>query len=111
MEGKAMKIVAVTACPTGIAHTYMAAEQLERAARKLGHRIKVEIQGAAGIENPLSQSEVDEADAVIIASDIQVEHEERFARSTVVTRVPMHIALKDSPAIFSNFERTILHGS
>ena len=48
-----MKIVAVTACPTGIAHTYMAAEQLEKTARKLGHAIKVETQGAMGIENEL----------------------------------------------------------
>ena len=46
-----MKIVAVTACPTGIAHTYMAAELLEKTARKLGHTIKEETQGAMGIEN------------------------------------------------------------
>ena len=51
--GMDMKIVAVTACPTGIAHTYMAAEQLEKTARKLGHSIKVETQGAMGIENEL----------------------------------------------------------
>ena len=52
-----MKIVAVTACPTGIAHTYMAAEQLEKTAKKLGHTIKVETQGAMGIENELSQAD------------------------------------------------------
>ena len=50
-----MKLVAVTACPTGIAHTYMAAAQLEKTAKKLGHTIKVETQGAMGIENELSQ--------------------------------------------------------
>lgn len=53
-----MKIVAVTACPTGIAHTYMAAEQLEKTARKLGHAIKVETQGAMGIENELRQADI-----------------------------------------------------
>ena len=47
-----MKIVAVTACPTGIAHTYMAAELLEKTAKNLGHSIKVETQGALGIETP-----------------------------------------------------------
>ena len=53
-----MKIVAVTACPTGIAHTYMAAEQLEKTAKKLGHDIKVETQGAMGIENELSTADI-----------------------------------------------------
>ena len=53
-----MKIVAVTACPTGIAHTYMAAEQLEKTAKKLGHSIKVETQGAMGIENKLTEAEI-----------------------------------------------------
>jgi fructose PTS system EIIBC or EIIC component len=67
---KSMKLVAVTACPTGIAHTYMAAEKLEKVAKKLGHTIKVETQGAMGIENELTQAEVDEADAAILATDI-----------------------------------------
>lgn len=106
-----MRIVAVTACPAGIAHTYMAAEQLERAARKLGHDIRVEVQGAAGIENQLNQDEVDRADVVVIASDVPVEHEDRFARAHNVARVPMHIALKDPGAIFSKFERSVLHGA
>ena len=55
-----MKIVAVTACPTGIAHTYMAAEQLEKTAKKLGHSIKVETQGAMGIENKLTDEDGNE---------------------------------------------------
>ena len=75
-----MKLVAVTACPTGIAHTYMAAEQLEKTAKKLGHTIKVETQGAMGIENELSQGDIDAAQAVIFATDIAVEREERFDR-------------------------------
>ena len=53
-----MKIVAVTACPTGIAHTYMAAEQLEKTAKAMGHTIRVETQGAMGIENELSAKDI-----------------------------------------------------
>jgi fructose-specific phosphotransferase system IIB component len=66
-----MKIVAVTACPTGIAHTYMAAEQLEKAAKFLGHQIKVETQGAMGIENELGKKEIRQAQVAIFAVDIR----------------------------------------
>ncbi len=96
-----MNIVAVTACPTGIAHTYMAAEQLERAARKLGHTIKVETQGAMGIENELSQADVDAADAVIIASDIGVERAERFEHARRRIQMPMQLTLKNPEAVFA----------
>ncbi|HNT00529.1 MAG TPA: fructose PTS transporter subunit IIB, partial [Candidatus Saccharicenans sp.] len=68
-----MKLVAVTACPTGIAHTYMAAEQLERVARKLGLSIKVETQGAMGIENELDPDDIKEAAAVILAAGISIQ--------------------------------------
>lgn len=68
-----MKIVAVTACPTGIAHTYMAAEMLEVTARKMNIEIKVETNGALGVEHELSANDIKDADAVIIASDIFVE--------------------------------------
>lgn len=94
-----MKIVAVTACPTGIAHTYMAAEQLEKTARKLGHTIKVETQGAMGIENELSQADIDAAEAVILAADIAIEKSERFEHSRKI-QVPVQTALKDPAAIF-----------
>jgi fructose-specific phosphotransferase system IIB component len=73
-----MTVVAVTACPTGIAHTYMAAEQLEKAGRKLGLKIKVETQGAMGIENELSAADVREAEAVVFAVGIPVLRRERF---------------------------------
>jgi len=73
-----MKIVAVTACPTGIAHTYMAAEQLERQGKKMGMSIKVETQGAMGIENELDPEDIREAMAVIFAVGIPVQKSERF---------------------------------
>ncbi len=98
-----MKLVAVTACPTGIAHTYMAAAQLEKTAKKLGHTIKVETQGAMGIENELSQADVDGADAVILATDIMIEQEGRFARARKI-QVPVQAALKDPDAIFAQLK-------
>ena len=73
-----MKIVGVTACPTGVAHTYMAQEALEKECRKRGYEVKVETQGSIGIENELSQEEVDEADVVILAVAVIIEGEERF---------------------------------
>ena len=66
-------IVAITSCPTGIAHTYMAAEGLESGAKKLGHKIKVETQGSVGVENQLSASDIEAADVVIIAADTNVD--------------------------------------
>lgn len=98
-----MKIVAVTACPTGIAHTYMAAEQLEKTAKSLGHQIKVETQGAMGIENELKASEIKEADFVIFAVDIAVEQSERFDGKKVV-KVGVQEALKNPKDVFSKFK-------
>ncbi|MCX4778769.1 fructose-specific PTS transporter subunit EIIC [Streptomyces sp. NBC_01264] len=79
-----MKIVAVTACPTGIAHTYMAAEKLQQAGERLGVSIKVETQGSIGAENVLSDNDVREADAVIIAADKEVDLD-RFAGKRVLS--------------------------
>ncbi len=98
-----MKIVAVTACPTGIAHTYMAAEQLEKYAKKFGHAIKVETQGAMGIENELSQDEIDGADVVVFAADIAIEKPDRFARAKQV-RVPVQSALRNPEGIFKQIQ-------
>jgi PTS system fructose-specific IIB component/fructose-specific PTS system IIB-like component len=95
-----MKIVAVTACPTGIAHTYMAAEQLEKTARKLGHSIKVETQGAMGIENKLTESEINGASVAIMAVDIAIEEPERFDRIRKI-KVPVQAAMKNPEAIFA----------
>lgn len=74
----ALRIVAITSCPTGVAHTFMAAESLEQGAKALGHRIKVETQGSVGAQNTLSAAEIAEADLVIIAADTQVSRD-RFA--------------------------------
>lgn len=68
-----MKILAITSCPNGIAHTYMAQEKLEQAADELGISIKVETQGGVGAENILTAQEIQEADGIIVASDRQVD--------------------------------------
>ncbi len=73
-----MKIVAITSCATGIAHSYMAAEALRKAGKELGDDIKVEIQGAMGIENRLTEDEIAEADFAIWAVDVGVREKERF---------------------------------
>lgn len=78
-----MKLVAVTSCPTGIAHSQMAAENLEQTAEKLGHEIRVEVQGAMGAEDELTAAEIEEADAVIIAADTSV-NRDRFEGTTLV---------------------------
>ncbi len=93
-----MNIVAVTACPTGIAHTYMAAERLEKAARRLGHAIKVETQGAMGIENELSADDIARADVVILAAGIAVRNRDRFQGMRIV-EVPVQDAIKDPERI------------
>ena len=93
-----MNIAVVTACPTGIAHTYMAAEQLEKTAQTLGHKIKVETQGAMGIENELSADDIREADVVVFAVGIEVEQRERFDGKKII-EVGVQEAIKDPKAV------------
>ncbi len=95
-----MKIVAVTACPTGIAHTYMAAARLEKIAKSHGHEIKVETQGAIGIENKLTESDTRQAEIAIFAVDVQIEERERFNGMKVI-QVPLKEAINNTEDIFS----------
>ncbi|MDD6202190.1 MAG: fructose-specific PTS transporter subunit EIIC [Lachnospiraceae bacterium] len=76
-------ILAVTGCPTGIAHTYMAAESLEKKAKELGCKIKVETRGSGGAKNVLTSAEIAEADCIIVAADTQVPMD-RFAGKPVI---------------------------
>jgi len=95
-----MNIIAVTACPTGIAHTYMAAAQLEKTAKKLGHSIKVETQGSMGIENELSVADIKAASAVIFAVDITVQNKGRFEGLRII-EVSVQEAIKNAEAVFA----------
>lgn len=71
-ENKGVKLLAVTSCPTGIAHTYMAAEALEKAAKAAGCQIKIETRGSAGAKNVLTAEEIAAADCIIVAADAKV---------------------------------------
>ncbi len=73
VEEKAQKIIGITACPTGVAHTFMAAEALEEEAKAQGHWIKIETRGSVGAKNQLTEQEIADADLVIIAADIEVD--------------------------------------
>ncbi|HVI50099.1 MAG TPA: fructose-specific PTS transporter subunit EIIC [Candidatus Sulfotelmatobacter sp.] len=73
VAGHCLKIVAVTSCPTGIAHTFMAAEGIQQAAKVLGHSVRVETQGSVGAQDTLSDAEIRDADLVLIAADTQVD--------------------------------------
>lgn len=79
-----LKLVAVTACISGVAHTYMAAERLEKLCLHEKWTIKVETQGALGIENALSESDINQADIVLLITEIQLENSERFAQSRCI---------------------------
>lgn len=98
-EKKPLSIVAVTSCPTGIAHTYMAAEALERAAKDAGHTIAVETQGSAG-SDPLDPEVIASADAVIFAHDLEVKDKGRFAGKPTVD-VGVKKGISDAPGLIA----------
>ncbi len=90
------KILAVTGCPTGIAHTYMAAEGLEKAAAKAGCSIKVETRGSGGAKNVLTAQEIKEADCIIVAADTKVPMERFNGKKVIVRQVSDGINKADS---------------
>lgn len=104
-----MKFVCVTSCITGIAHTYMAAEALEQAGKKLGHEVLVETQGSAG-SNPFKQDVIDAADGVIFAVDLEVNGRERFNGKPFL-QVGVAKAINGAPAIIEQLIAQINDGS
>jgi len=90
-----MKFVAVTACPTGIAHSQMGAENLENTATERGHDIDVEVQGAMGTENELTAAAIDAADAVIIAADTSVSRDRFEGKPLVKSNVKSAVSDAD----------------
>ncbi len=91
------KIVAITSCPTGIAHTFMAAESLQRGAEALGHTIKVETQGSVGSQNTLTDADIQQADQVIIAADTKVDLS-RFTGKPIY-ETSTNAAIKDAQGV------------
>ncbi|MGM0701059.1 MAG: PTS fructose-like transporter subunit IIB [Pseudomonadota bacterium] len=98
------KIVAVTACPTGVAHTFMAAEALAEAGKALGHAIRVETQGSVGAQDALTDEEIRDADIVILACDIEVEPT-RFAGKRVYRTSTGNALKKPRPTIEAALEQ------
>lgn len=98
-----MKLIGVTSCPSGVAHTYMAAEALEIAAKAKGWDVKIETQGAIGIENELTPEDVASADVVLLTKDIAIKNEERFAGKKIV-RITVTQAAKQAPDIITKLE-------
>jgi fructose PTS system EIIBC or EIIC component len=90
-SSSAKKILAVTACPTGIAHTYMAADALKAKAKEMGVDIKVETNGSTGIKNGLTAQEIDEAEAIIVAADKQVEMNRFNGKHVIIVPVAQGI--------------------
>ncbi|HAF62148.1 MAG TPA: PTS fructose transporter subunit IIB [Anaerolineaceae bacterium] len=101
-----MKIVAITSCATGIAHSYMAAEALRKAAKELGDEIRVEVQGAMGIENRLTDEQIVEADIVIWAVDVNVRDKDRFDEKNVIQLGPNEV-IRDAKKILSDIKANL----
>lgn len=85
--GSEQRILAVTACPTGIAHTYMAAEKLSETAKDMGISIKVETNGSGGVKNRLTEKDIEEADTIIVAADTKVEMARFHGKPVIETGV------------------------
>ncbi len=101
-----MKILAVTACTAGIAHTYIVAEKIQKAAEELGHQCKVETQGSAGIQNELTADDIKSADVIILSHDIAIRGSDRFAGKRVVD-VPIALAMKQPKSLISTIEKKL----
>lgn len=101
-----MKFLAVTACPSGVAHTYMSAEALANASKKRGIEIKVETQGSIGIENEITMEDVKDADAVILTKDMAIKNKGRF-KGKLVVNVSVGDAIKKADQIIAKLEEHI----
>lgn len=102
-----LTIVAVTACATGVAHTYMAAEQLEKLAKAHRFAIKIETQGVFGIKNTITEKDIIAADLVLIASDIKIDNQDRFTGCRILN-VRINALLLSPEDVVSTI-RKILH--
>lgn len=99
----AYKVVGVTACAAGIAHTYMAAEALEKAAKQKGYEVKIETNGAIGAENVLSEEDIKTADLVVIAADIKISPIRFTGKRLYVTN--SNDAINDAPALLEKAQK------
>lgn len=100
-----MRILAITACTAGIAHTYIAKEKLENAARVLGDSIKVETQGSIGVEDELTAEEIKGADVILISADIRVS-KERFAGKPIV-EIPISMVMRSPKGVLTKIHEKL----
>lgn len=101
-----MKIIGITACTAGIAHTYIVAEKIQQAATEAGHECKIETQGTIGAQNELTPEDIKAADVVILAHDIAVGGVERFKGKPVVD-IPISVAMKSPKSLIATIEKKL----
>ena len=99
-----MKVVGITSCPSGVAHTYMAAEALKLSGEKLGMEVLIETQGGAGVENQLKQKDIDEAVCVVLVNDVALEGLDRF-KGKKVLKMGVSDLIKKSDAVMKKDSR------
>ena len=101
-----MYIVGVTSCATGIAHTYMAAEAIQKVCKKNGHKVKVETQGAMGQENKLSAKDIAAANFVIFANDVKIKDSGRFdsVPEEKLIKLTPHAVIADPTIVMKEIE-------
>lgn len=104
-----MYLICVAACPTGVAHTYMAAESLEMLGKKRGHEMKVETQGSLGAENIITDEDLARADGVILAADVAITNKERFD-GMITLECSVSDPIKFGDAVFEAIEKEITRG-
>ena len=100
-----MKIVGVTACTAGIAHTYIVKEKMLAAAKELGHEVKIETQGSIGVEDALTPEDIASADVVLLATDIRID-KSRFAGKPVV-ELPVSTVMKSPKSVITSVAKKL----
>lgn len=103
-----MKILAVTACPLGMVHTYIAAEMIQQSCTKAGIECKVETQGTIGIENELTEEDINTADAVILTTDMPIKKNERF-NNMKKTEINIAAIIKNSDEVLQNVLKNLAY--
>lgn len=101
-----MKVVGITACTAGIAHTYIVAEKIQKAAEEAGCTCKIETQGTIGTQNELTPDDIANCDVVIVAHDIQVHGMDRFEGKPVVD-IPITVAMKNPKSLIATIQKKL----
>lgn len=102
-----MKIVGVSACVAGIAHTYVVKERLISTAQKRGHQIHIETQGVVGQENKIPDNAIEEADVVILATDVSISGRDRFIGKRII-EVPTKTVVQNCEALIKKIEDLLM---